>query len=443
MNTNRFQAPREKGQKPTGKRWFMLSLIFVLTAINYLDRTNMAVAAPSMSAELGFSAATMGMLLSAFAWAYALMQVPGGYFLERVGPRITYTISLFLWSLFTMIMGLGNSFLSLFGIRLAIGAAESPAFPTNSRVVAAWFPDHERATATSIYTAAEFIGLAFLTPVLFWILDTFGWREVFYITGVIGIGVSAIWYWLYRDPKDCQGVNQAELDYIRQGGGQAEEAGTSKKITMAQLKELFRHRQLIGIYISQFANTSTMYFFLTWFPTYLIMAKNLPMLKAGIYAIIPYFGALIGVLLGGRWSDHMLKKGASLSKARKLPIACGMICSMTIMAANYFDSLDIIIAIMALSFFGQGMAAIIWSTVGDVAPKESLGLAGGVFSFAGNLAGIVTPIVIGFIVQLTGSFVGAMVFISAVAAVGVLSLIFIVGDIHRLETKETSSSTLP
>ena len=164
--------------KPTRKRWFMLSLIFILTAINYLDRTNMAVAAPSMSAELGFSAATMGMLLSAFAWAYALMQVPGGCFLERFGPRITYTISLFFWSLFTMIMGLGHSFLSLFGIRMAIGAAESPAFPTNSRVVAAWFPDRERATATSIYTAAEFVGLAFLTPVLFWILDTFGWRYV-------------------------------------------------------------------------------------------------------------------------------------------------------------------------------------------------------------------------------------------------------------------------
>ena len=132
------------------------------------------------------------------------MQVPGGCFLERFGPRITYTISLFFWSLFTMIMGLGHSFLSLFGIRMAIGAAESPAFPTNSRVVAAWFPDRERATATSIYTAAEFVGLAFLTPVLFWILDTFGWREIFYITGFVGIGVSVIWYLLYRDPKDCK-----------------------------------------------------------------------------------------------------------------------------------------------------------------------------------------------------------------------------------------------
>lgn len=421
-------------EKPTRKRWFMLSLIFILTAINYLDRTNMAVAAPSMSAELGFTPATMGMLLSAFAWAYALMQVPGGYFLERVGPRIAYTVSIFFWSLFTMVMGLGHSFLSLFGIRLAIGASESPAFPTNSRVVAAWFPDKERATATSIYTAAEFVGLAFLTPVLFWILENFGWREIFYVTGVVGILASAFWYFLYRDPKDCKGVNEAELAYIREGGGQAENAGTSQKITLVQLKELFRHRQLLGIYITQFANTSTMYFFLTWFPTYLIMAKNLPMLKAGFYAVIPYVGALCGVLLGGRWSDHMLKKGASLSKARKLPIACGLICSMSIMAANYFDSLNIIIAIMAFSFFGQGMAAIIWSTVGDVAPADSLGLAGGVFSFAGNLAGIVTPIVIGLILHLTGTFVGAMVFVSAVAAVGILSLIFIVGDIHRIDS---------
>ncbi|WP_302593204.1 MFS transporter, partial [uncultured Megasphaera sp.] len=141
----------------------MLSLLFVLTAINYLDRTNMAVAASSMSQELEFNAATMGLLFSAFSWAYGLMQIPGGWFIEYVGSRISYTVSLFFWSLFTIFMGLGNSFASLFGIRLAIGATEAPAFPTNSRVVASWFPAKERATATSIYTAGEFIGLAFLT----------------------------------------------------------------------------------------------------------------------------------------------------------------------------------------------------------------------------------------------------------------------------------------
>ena len=435
---NRWEHVEKSIPRKTNKRWFMLSLIFVLTAINYLDRTNMAVAASSMSAELGFNAVTMGMLLSAFAWAYAFMQVPGGYILERLGPRITYALSLFFWSLFTMIMGLGSSFTALFIIRMLIGAAEAPAFPTNNRVVSAWFPDRERATATSIYTAAEFIGLAFLTPVLFWILQAFGWREIFYVTGCVGIIISLFWYLLYRDPKDCKGVNEAELAYIREGGGQAEKAGTAQKVTAAQILELFKHRQLLGIYLGQFANTSTMYFFLTWFPMYLVMAKQLPMIQAGFYAVIPYAGALCGVLLGGRWSDYMLRSGSSLSKARKTPIVCGLICSMSIMAANYADSLAVIIAIMAVSFFGQGMAAILWSTVGDIAPAESMGIAGGVFSFVGNLAGIITPIVIGFIVHVTDSFIGAMVFISAVAAVGVFSLLCVVGDIHRIDTSEPS-----
>lgn len=421
-------------QKKTNKRWFMLFLLFILTAINYLDRTNMAVAAPSMSAELGFNAASMGLLFSAFAWSYGLMQIPGGWFLEHFGSRIAYTISLFLWSGFTVLMGFGKSFASLFGIRMAIGAAEAPAFPTNSRVVASWFPDSERATATSIYTAGEFIGLAFLTPVLFWLLEHFGWREIFYVTGIIGVIASGFWYFLYKDPKECRGANEAELNYIRTGGGLAEKAGKAAHISRAQVLELFKHRQLLGVYLGQFANTSTMYFFLTWFPTYLVVAKQMPMLKAGFYAVIPYIGALCGVLLGGYWSDSMLRHGKSLSQARKTPVICGLLCSMTIMAANYADSLTAVIAIMAVAFFGQGMAAIVWSTVGDIAPADSVGLAGGVFNFIGNLAGIITPIVIDMIVQMTGSFVGAMVFISCIAAVGVFSFIFIVGDIHRIES---------
>lgn len=434
-----MEKQQQYTKQKTRKRWFMLSLIFILTAINYLDRTNMAVAAPSMAQELGFDAATMGLLLSAFAWSYALMQVPGGLFLERFGPRITYTLSLFFWSFFTVVMGACHSLLSLFGVRLAIGASEAPAFPTNNRVVSAWFPAHERATATSIYTAAEFIGLSFLTPVLFWILHMWGWREIFYITGAIGIVVSVIWFALYRDPKDCKGVNEAELDYIRAGGGQAEQAGERHPITLAQIAGLFKHRQLLGIYLGQFANTSTMYFFLTWFPSYLMVEKQLPMLHAGFYAVIPYIGALCGVLLGGRWSDSMLRRGASLSKARKLPIVTGLICSMSILGANYVDDLHIIISIMAFAFFGQGMAAIVWSTVGDIAPADSMGVAGGVFSFIGNLAGIVTPIVIGIIVQVTGTFVGAMVFISAVAAIGVFSFVFIVGEIQRLPSLHVKS----
>ncbi len=242
--------------KKTKKRWFMLFLLFILTAINYLDRTNMAVAAPSMSSDLGFDAATMGLLFSAFAWSYGLMQIPGGWLLERFGSRVSYTVSLFLWSAFTVAMGFGKSFASLFGIRLAIGAAEAPAFPTNSRVVAAWFPDKERATATSIYTAGEFIGLAFLTPVLFWVLENYGWQEIFYLTGGIGIIACLGWHYLYRDPAECTDVNQGELDYIREGGGLAEKAGSTRSITRRQIAELFKHRQLIGVYFCGGASDS-------------------------------------------------------------------------------------------------------------------------------------------------------------------------------------------
>ena len=184
------------------------------------------------------------------------------------------------------------------------------------------------------------------------ILDfrTYGWREIFYITGFIGIVASLFWFFLYREPGPESGANQAELDYIRQGGGLGGQTAEKQKITWSQIAELFKHRQLLGIYLGQFANTSTMFFFLTWFPTYLVMSKNLPLLKARHLRIIPYVGALIGVLLGGYWSDLMLRRGSSLSKARKLPIICGLLCSMTIMAANYFDSLNAIIAVMALAF---------------------------------------------------------------------------------------------
>lgn len=421
------------GEKPTKVRYFVLALLFILTAINYLDRTNMAVAAPSMVKEFGFNSVTMGLIFSAFAWTYAFAQIPGGWFLDRVGSRVAYGISLFLWSLGTVFMGIGRGVTSLFGLRMLIGLFEAPAFPTNSRVVATWFPSSERGMATGIYTAGEFVGLAFLTPFLFWLSATYGWRTIFYFAGAIGILFSFVWYKFYRDPKESTSVNKAEIEYISQGGGLANKAGKAKKVTLAQLTELFKHRQLLGIYLGQFCIASTMYFFLTWFPTYLITEKHMPMLKAGIYATVPYMAAFVGVLIGGYWSDTMLRRGHSLSASRKIPIITGLICSTTIMAANYTNSFGMIIGIMSLAFFGQGMSGIAWSIVGDVAPVESLGLAGGAFNFCANLSGIVTPIAIGIIVQATHSFVGGMIFVSGIAVLGIFSYLFIVGDLHRIE----------
>ena len=422
--------------KPSKTRFMVLTFLFIVTAINYLDRTNMAVAAPAIKAELGLSPALLGLLFSGFGWTYALMQIPGGIFLDRLGARTTYAVSCFLWSIFTMAMGLGRSFATLFGLRLIIGVAEAPAFPTNSRVVASWFPKHERAMATAVYTAGEYVGLAFMTPFLFWLLHTFSWHMIFYVTGGFGVLFSIVWWVYYRDPNESGTVNKAELDYIKAGDGLGDTITKAPKIQWTHIKALFSYRQLVGIYIGQFATNSTLWFFLSWFPMYLVTEKNMPILKVGIYAAIPYIAAFFGVLLGGYWSDTMLKRGYNLSISRKLPVITGGLMSCSIVLANYTNSPELVIGIMSFAFFAQGMAAIGWVIVGDVAPRQLVGLAGGIFNFCANLAGIVTPIAIGLIVQYTNSYTGALIFMSLVALLGACSYIFVVGTISRIELPE-------
>ena len=173
-------------------------------------------------------------------------------------------------------------------------------------------------------------------------------------------------------------------------------------------------------------------FFLTWFPTYLATERHMAWLKIGFFAIMPFIAASIGVMFGGFFSDWLLRRGKSPNVARKLPIIAGLLLASTIILANYVESNVVVIAILSVAFFAQGMAALGWTLVSDIAPDGLLGVTGGIFNFAANLAGIVTPLVVGFIVAATGSFVGALVFIGAIALIGALSYIFIVGDIKRI-----------
>ena len=191
-----------KKTKKTRARFVILALISTGTMINYLDRTILGIAAPALTQELGISAALMGIVFSAFSWSYTAMQIPGGVLLDKFGSRIVYFLSLTLWSLFTALHGMVNSVWTLFAMRLGLGVAEAPCFPANSRIVATWFPQQERAMATGVYTVGEYIGLAFLSPVLFWILATFGWRALFIIVGLVGILFGFIWIRYYREPQD-------------------------------------------------------------------------------------------------------------------------------------------------------------------------------------------------------------------------------------------------
>jgi MFS transporter, ACS family, D-galactonate transporter len=414
-------------------RFLVLALIATGTLINYLDRTVLGIAAPLLSKELSINAALMGVVFSAFSWTYAAAQIPGGIFLDRFGTRLTYMLSVSGWSIFTMLHGAVGNLFSLLGMRFGLGITEAPCFPANSRVVATWFPQSERAFATSVYTVGEYIGLAFLSPILFWILQEFGWRVLFLVTGSLGMFFAVGWWNLYREPYESKRVNTAELEYISSGGGIVSKATSRAPFDWRQAGRLIRHRRMWGICIGQFASNSTLVFFLTWFPTYLASERQMAWIKIGFFAILPFLAASVGVLSGGWWSDWLLRTGRGASIARKLPIITGLLLASTIVAANYVDSDIAVVAIMSVAFFAQGMAALGWTLVSDIAPVGMLGVTGGIFNFAANLAGIVTPLVIGAIVAASGSFAGALVFVGLLALVGALSYIFVVDDVRRIE----------
>jgi ACS family D-galactonate transporter-like MFS transporter len=416
----------------TRKRIAVLALISIGTAINYLDRAVLGVAAPGIVEEFAFSAAVMGILFSAFSWTYAAAQIPGGVILDKIGTRLTYFWAVGLWSTFILLHGLASGFYSLLAARLGLGVTEAPSFPANSRILATWFPQKERARANSVFSVGQYFGLAFLTPLLFWIVASLGWRALFIIAGVVGLLFAAAWMRLYREPADHPTVNQAELDYIMAGGGVAE-TGKPTPFSFKSMGILLRHRQILGASLGQFAGNSTLVFFLTWFPTYLATERQMEWLKVGIFAVAPYIAASIGVLVGGQLSDKLLERTGSANIGRKLPIIAGLLLASTIILANYVESDVLVIVIMSVAFFGQGMVNLGWTLITDVAPKQLIGLTGGIFNLCANLAGIATPMVIGFVVGATGSFFGGLAYIAVVALIGVFSYVFIVGDVHRIE----------
>ncbi|MCH4172440.1 MAG: MFS transporter [Lactobacillus sp.] len=431
-----------KPKLSTHVRYIILAMIFVNIVINYMDRTNVSIAMPEMAHDLGLTTIEQGFIFSAFGWIYAAMQVPGGLLLDKLGSRIMYTISLFGWSVVTVFQSLVGNFSQLLGLRLGVGFFEAPVMPANNRAVSYWFPENERGTAIGIYSSAQFLGLAFSTPILFAIHKSIGWQGLFIVTGIIGIIWSIIWFLVYRDPDKSRLVGHDELKYIQAGGGITEadirkdNADKPKvKVTRANLKQLFT-RRLIGIYIGQFAISGTFWFFLTWFPTYLTKAKHVDFLQSGFLSSVPYLAAFVGVILAGNISDRLIRNGKSESFARKAPVITGLLLTLLIMGANFTNQPALIIMFMSIAFFGNGLATITWVFVTALAPKNLIGLAGGIFNLCGALSSIVIPIVIGFLVA-NGDFSSALIFIAAIALLGALSYILVVGKID-LDTKKES-----
>jgi ACS family glucarate transporter-like MFS transporter len=234
-------------------------------------------------------------------------------------------------------------------------------------------------------------------------------------------------------------ISQSEIEFIERGGGLVNvdrvtgAKPSSAPLSWARIKQLLSQRMLIGIYIGQFCITTLTYFFITWFPVYLVQARHLSLLRGGFAAALPALCGSVGGILGGICSDALLRRGHSLTVARKAPIIAGMLLSVTMIACNYTNVQALVMFLMSLAFFGKGFGALGWTVIADTSPKELIGLNGGLFNLFGNTAGITTPIVIGYLVKKTGSFNDALIFVGLTALLAIFSYVVIVGEIKRLE----------
>jgi ACS family glucarate transporter-like MFS transporter len=431
--------------KRTRVRWLIILVLFVITTINYADRATFSIAGQSASKELGLDPVAMGYILSAFAWAYVLGQIPGGALLDRFGSKKIYTAALLLWSGFTLLQGFAGLWsglaaaVALFVMRFMVGLAESPSFPANARIVAAWFPGPERGTASAIFNSAQYFSLVAFAPLMGWLAHSFGWRSVFIVMGGVGIVAAAFFVKFIHSPVDHPAINKAEFDYIEAGGGlvRMEDKNTANgaAFTWGNVKQVLGSRMLLGVYLGQYCINVLTYFFVTWFPIYLVKERGLSIMQAGFTAALPALCGFAGGILGGMISDGLLKRTGNLDIARKTPLLLGMVLATSIILCNFVEQEWLVIVIMAGAFFGKGVASLGWAVVADTSPKEMAGVTGGIFNTFGNVAGIVTPIVIGYIVKGTGSFDGALIFVGAHCVICIAAYFLIVGKIRRLELK--------
>ena len=438
-------APKQRGM-PT--RYLILLIIFIVTAINYADRATLSIAGTEVAKELQLDAVAMGYIFSAFGWAYLLMQIPGGWLLDRFGSKKVYTYSLFFWSLFTFLQGFVDVFplawagVSMFIMRFMLGFSEAPSFPANARIVAAWFPAKERGTASAIFNSAQYFSLALFSPLLGYLTFAWGWEHVFTVMGAIGFVLTAVWVKYMHNPTDHPRMSKEELDYIAANGAVVDmdhkkaDDGTKKGPKLDYIKQLLSNRMMLGVFFGQYFLNTITWFFLTWFPIYLVQEKGMSILKVGFVASIPALCGFGGGVLGGLFSDYLIKRGFTLTVARKLPIVLGMLLASSIILCNYTDNTALVIALMALAFFGKGFGALGWPVISDVAPKEIVGLCGGVFNVFGNVASIVTPLAIGYMVKELHSFNGALIFVGCSALMMMVCYLFVVGDIKRMELKK-------
>lgn len=430
---------RTLARSPSGAtrvRWLIIWVAFIGLTINYLDRASLSVALPFMGEEFHLSATQQGLVFAAFFWAYDVCQLAAGWYVDKVGARRSFFLAAIWWSIFTAMTAFARGFWSLLTFRFLLGVGESPAPSTAAKVAATWFPTQERAFATSIWDSGSRVGAVIALPIVTGIIAWLNWPAAFVIIGCLGIVWALVWWKIYRDPRQHPRVNAAEIEYLEAGGARTAEtdAEAERKIPW---RSLFRYRTVLSMMFGFFCLNSVIYFFITFFPTYLVTERGFSLLKLGFFGAIPGLFAVLASWTGGLLADRAIRRGASVTRVRKTVIVGGLIGGSVIMFAALVPEAWMALVLLSLAYGSLAVAGTgIWSLPGDVAPSSKhVGSIGGVQNFASNFAGIITPILIGALVDATGSFVAPLFVIGAIALVGAFNYLVILGRIEPLKLK--------
>src|SRR3984893_11802881 len=373
--------------RPSYGRWYILGLISLMYLITYLDRVNISTAAPEITKEFGFDKITLGWIFSAFVWAYALFQVPGGWLSDRFGARPVLATIVGYWSVMTAATAMATGAVSFVILRFLFGAGEAGAFPGATRAMQLWYPRQERGLVQGLTHSASRLGAAIAPPIVVLIVITLGWRSVFYICGAVGLAWSLWWYLSYRNlPEEHGRVNRAELIQIRGVGenGEIKPAVIEKSAANVPWGTLLRSPNMWAIMCAYFTYVYCLYIFLTWLPSYLVEFRHFTLLKVGFLASLPLLAGVIGDTVGGLATDWLLKKTGSTKLARRSVAITGLLgCAAFIVPAALTDNAyTAVYCLTGAMFFLECTIGPAWAVPMDAGGKYS-GTVSGMMNMAG------------------------------------------------------------
>ena len=426
------QIRTESEAKINKKRNMVLFLLFLAGVVNYLDRSALSISAPFIQKDLSISAGEMGIIFSSFSIGYALFNVVGGIASDKFGARNTLLVAMVIWSAFSGSVAFAVGFISLIVIRILFGMGEGPLSTTTNKMINHWFPADKRAGTMGIASSGTPLGGAIAGPIVGFICLKFSWRMSFIIIMCIGL-VWAISWWKFVKEKPHDEEDIKVQEEIIENSNFEEEKINYKIKTSFYLKQ----KTIIFNAIAFFAYNYILFFFLTWYPSYLVKERGLSVATMSLVNIIPWTLGLIGLASGGIISDALAKKFKdkhSIFSRKIIVVSCLFIAAISIILSGIIQNIIGSVAMLAIAvFFMYLTGAIYWGVVNDVVDQDNVGSVGGFMHAIGNCAGILGPLVTGFIVQSTGSFGTAFIFAGVIAFIGSLGALKFVKPISQKE----------